>query len=105
MKKFEFLDITTADICFVAYGKDLNEIFSKTRETVVMECELPYDKNIHTQTVIELSEFKQRSQKGRGMLQRLSPAIYDKFAAEYDFINKKIIESARPHRAILIYSK
>ena len=28
MKKFEFLDITTADVCFVAYGKDLNELFS-----------------------------------------------------------------------------
>lgn len=28
MKKFEFLDITTADTCFVAYGKDLNELFA-----------------------------------------------------------------------------
>jgi len=28
MKKFEFLDITTADVCFVAYGKDLNELFA-----------------------------------------------------------------------------
>jgi len=27
MKKFKFLDITTADVCFVAYGKDLNELF------------------------------------------------------------------------------
>jgi SHS2 domain-containing protein len=28
MKKFEFLDITTADTAFAAYGKDLNELFS-----------------------------------------------------------------------------
>jgi SHS2 domain-containing protein len=28
MKKFEFVDITTADVAFVAYGKDLNELFS-----------------------------------------------------------------------------
>ena len=28
MKKFEFLDITTADTAFVAYGKNLNELFS-----------------------------------------------------------------------------
>jgi SHS2 domain-containing protein len=27
MKKFEFLDITTADTAFVAYGKDLNKVF------------------------------------------------------------------------------
>jgi len=27
MKKFEFVDITTADTAFVAYGKDLNELF------------------------------------------------------------------------------
>jgi len=27
MKKFEFLDITTADTAFAAYGKDLNELF------------------------------------------------------------------------------
>jgi SHS2 domain-containing protein len=27
MKKFEFLDITTADACFRSYGKDLNELF------------------------------------------------------------------------------
>jgi len=27
MKKFKFLDITTADTAFVAYGKDLNELF------------------------------------------------------------------------------
>lgn len=26
-KKFEFIDITTADVGFVAYGKDLNELF------------------------------------------------------------------------------
>jgi len=30
MKKFEFLDITTADVCFVAYGKNLNELFSNS---------------------------------------------------------------------------
>ena len=30
MKKFEFLDITTADACFVAYGKDLNELFENS---------------------------------------------------------------------------
>jgi SHS2 domain-containing protein len=28
MKKFEFIDITTADVAFVAYGKDLNELFT-----------------------------------------------------------------------------
>jgi SHS2 domain-containing protein len=27
MKNFEFIDITTADVAFVAYGKDLNELF------------------------------------------------------------------------------
>jgi len=27
MKKFEFLDITTADTAFAAYGKDLNDLF------------------------------------------------------------------------------
>ena len=27
MKKFEFLDITTADAAFLAYGKNLNELF------------------------------------------------------------------------------
>jgi len=28
MKNFEFVDITTADVAFVAYGKDLNELFA-----------------------------------------------------------------------------
>ena len=28
MEKFEFVDITTADVAFVAYGKTLNELFS-----------------------------------------------------------------------------
>ena len=28
MKKFEFLDITTADTAFAAYGMDLNEVFA-----------------------------------------------------------------------------
>ena len=28
MKKFEFVDISVADVAFVAYGKDLNELFS-----------------------------------------------------------------------------
>jgi len=28
MKGFEFVDITTADTAFVAYGKDLNELFA-----------------------------------------------------------------------------
>lgn len=28
MKKFEFIDITTADAAFIAYGKDLNELFA-----------------------------------------------------------------------------
>jgi SHS2 domain-containing protein len=28
MKKFEFVDITTADVAFVAYGKDLSELFA-----------------------------------------------------------------------------
>jgi SHS2 domain-containing protein len=27
-KKFEFIDITTADVAFLAYGKDLNELFA-----------------------------------------------------------------------------
>jgi len=27
MKKFEFVDITTADVAFIAYGKNLNELF------------------------------------------------------------------------------
>ncbi len=27
MKKFEYLDITTADVAFLAYGKSLNELF------------------------------------------------------------------------------
>jgi SHS2 domain-containing protein len=28
MKAFEFIDITTADVAFLAYGKDLNELFA-----------------------------------------------------------------------------
>ncbi len=28
MEKFKFLDITTADVAFEAYGKDLNELFA-----------------------------------------------------------------------------
>ena len=28
MKKFEFVDITTADVAFIAYGKNLNELFA-----------------------------------------------------------------------------
>lgn len=28
MERFEFVDITTADVAFVAYGKSLNELFS-----------------------------------------------------------------------------
>ena len=28
MKRFEFIDITTADVAFLAYGKDLNELFA-----------------------------------------------------------------------------
>lgn len=27
MKKFKFIDITTADVAFIAYGKSLNELF------------------------------------------------------------------------------
>ena len=27
MKKFEFIDITTADVAFIAYGNSLNELF------------------------------------------------------------------------------
>ena len=30
MKKFEFVDITTADVAFRAYGKDLNELFENS---------------------------------------------------------------------------
>ena len=28
MKQFQFIDITTADVAFVAYGKDLDELFA-----------------------------------------------------------------------------
>jgi SHS2 domain-containing protein len=28
MKAFEFIDITTADVAFLAYGRDLNELFA-----------------------------------------------------------------------------
>lgn len=28
MKQFEFVDITTADVAFIAYGKNLSELFS-----------------------------------------------------------------------------
>jgi len=28
MKKFKFIDITTSDVAFIAYGKDLNELFA-----------------------------------------------------------------------------
>jgi SHS2 domain-containing protein len=28
MKKFEFIDITTADVAFIAYGKNLNNLFA-----------------------------------------------------------------------------
>ena len=28
MEKFEFVDITTADVAFIAYGKNLSELFS-----------------------------------------------------------------------------
>jgi len=28
MKRFEFIDITTGDVAFIAYGKDLNELFT-----------------------------------------------------------------------------
>jgi len=30
MKPFEFVDITTADVAFIAYGKDLNELFANS---------------------------------------------------------------------------
>ena len=30
MKPFEFVDITTADVAFAAYGKDLNELFANS---------------------------------------------------------------------------
>jgi len=30
MKKFEFVDITTADVAFIAYGKDLDELFANS---------------------------------------------------------------------------
>ena len=30
MKKFEFLDITTADVCFLAYGESLNALFENS---------------------------------------------------------------------------
>ncbi|MDI6825707.1 MAG: archease [Candidatus Aenigmarchaeota archaeon] len=30
MKKFEFVDITTADVAFKAYGKNLNELFANS---------------------------------------------------------------------------
>jgi len=30
MKKFKFIDITTSDVAFEAYGKDLNELFANS---------------------------------------------------------------------------
>lgn len=30
MEKFKFIDITTADVAFEAYGKDLNELFANS---------------------------------------------------------------------------
>jgi SHS2 domain-containing protein len=30
MKRFELIDITTADIAFIAYGKDVNELFENS---------------------------------------------------------------------------
>ncbi len=30
MKKFSYLDITTSDVCFVAYGKTLDELFENS---------------------------------------------------------------------------
>ena len=30
MKKFEFIDITTSDVAFEAYGRDLNELFANS---------------------------------------------------------------------------
>jgi SHS2 domain-containing protein len=30
MKKFEFVDITTADVAFIAYGKSLNDLFENS---------------------------------------------------------------------------
>jgi len=30
MQKFKFIDITTADVAFEAYGKDLNELFANS---------------------------------------------------------------------------
>jgi len=30
MKKFKFIDITTADVAFESYGKDLNELFANS---------------------------------------------------------------------------
>ena len=30
MRKFEFVDITTADVAFAAYGKNLNELFANS---------------------------------------------------------------------------
>ncbi|MFH0711458.1 MAG: archease, partial [Candidatus Aenigmatarchaeota archaeon] len=30
MKRFEFVDITTADVAFIANGKDLNELFENS---------------------------------------------------------------------------
>jgi len=30
MRKFEFIDITTSDVAFLAYGKNLNELFANS---------------------------------------------------------------------------
>ncbi len=30
MKKYEFIDITTADVAFIAYGKNLDELFANS---------------------------------------------------------------------------
>ena len=34
MKKFEFLDLTTSDVCFKAYGKTLEELFENIAHAV-----------------------------------------------------------------------
>ncbi len=50
MKKFKFIDITTADVAFVAYGKDLNELFTNAALAL-------------SETMIDASQIEQKVKK------------------------------------------
>ncbi len=55
MKEFELIDIATADMAFIAYGKDLNELFSNAAKAI---SSIMYDGKVGQKIVrkIELSE-------------------------------------------------